>query len=102
MTHRNFRQSYLRRRIYRHLSCHRARTGRLRGPRGLSCGAAEQQRRKPLFLLRLPGWFLLRFAERQLRALLFQLPPRKTRLSPDALRKLPKPFAATPVHLHAE
>jgi len=31
--------------------------------------------------LRLPGVFLLRFAERQLTALLFQLPPRMTRFA---------------------
>jgi hypothetical protein len=39
------------------------------------------ERRKPTSLLRLPGVFLLRFAERQLTALLFQLPPRMTRLA---------------------
>ena len=36
-----------------------------------------------MLLLRLPGVFLLRFAERQFLALLFQLPPRLTRFSPD-------------------
>ena len=37
--------------------------------------------------LRLAGWLLLRFAERQFCALLFQLPPRNTRFEPtmDAL-----------------
>lgn len=54
-----------------------------------------------MLLLRLSGSFLLRFAERQFRALLFQLPPRKTRFVPDALRRLPKPFFATPSNLHA-
>ena len=39
-------------------------------------------RRKPRLLLRLPGSFLLRYAERQLSASLFQLPPRLTRLEP--------------------
>lgn len=39
-------------------------------------------RRKPRLLLRFPGVFLLRFAERQFLALLFQLPPRFTRLEP--------------------
>ena len=39
-------------------------------------------RRKPRFELRLPGSFLLRLAERQLVALLFQLPPRLTRFEP--------------------
>jgi hypothetical protein len=33
-------------------------------------------------LLRLPGVFLLRLAERQFLALLFQLPPRLTRFEP--------------------
>lgn len=36
--------------------------------------------RKPLLLLRLSGAFLLRFATRQFSGLLFQEPPRKTRL----------------------
>ena len=40
-------------------------------------------RRKPRLLLRLPGGFLLRFADRQFLALLFQLPPRLTRFEPD-------------------
>jgi hypothetical protein len=35
--------------------------------------------RNPMLLLRLSGLFLLRFAERQLFGLLFQLPPRRTR-----------------------
>jgi hypothetical protein len=39
------------------------------------------ERRKPTLLLRLPGAFMLRFAERQLKALLFQLPPRMTRFA---------------------
>ena len=38
--------------------------------------------RKPRLLLRFVGLLLLRFAERQLDALLFQLPPRITRLEP--------------------
>jgi hypothetical protein len=38
--------------------------------------------RKPLLLLRLSGLLLLRFADRQLLALLFQLPPRFTRFEP--------------------
>ena len=40
------------------------------------------RRRNPRLLLRLPGAFLLRFDARQLRALLFQLPPRFTRFEP--------------------
>lgn len=39
--------------------------------------------RKPRLLFRFVGVFLLRFAERQLFALLFQLPPRMTRLEPS-------------------
>jgi hypothetical protein len=39
-----------------------------------------------MLLLRLSGLFLLRFAERQLLALLFQLPPRFTRFVPDGQR----------------
>ena len=39
-------------------------------------------RRKPRLFLRLPGSFLLRLAERQLPASLFQPPPRRTRLAP--------------------
>jgi hypothetical protein len=39
-------------------------------------------RRKPRLLLRLPGSFLLRYAERQLSASLFPAPPRITRLEP--------------------
>ena len=39
--------------------------------------------RKPRLLLRLPGELLLRFATRQFVAVLFQLPPRFTRLEPD-------------------
>lgn len=38
--------------------------------------------RKPMLLLRLPGSLLLRFADRQFLALLFQLPPRLTRPAP--------------------
>jgi hypothetical protein len=35
--------------------------------------------RKPMLLLRLSGWFLLRLAERRSGLLLFQEPPRRTR-----------------------
>ena len=45
--------------------------------------AADKTKRRPLFLLRLSGLFLLRFAERQFLALLFQLPPRITRFEPQ-------------------
>ena len=41
-------------------------------------------RRKPMLLLRSSGSLLLRFAERQFCALLFQLPPRKTRFEPTS------------------
>ncbi len=40
-------------------------------------------RRSPRLLLRLVGLLLLRFADRRLVALLFQLPPRLPRLEPD-------------------
>jgi hypothetical protein len=39
--------------------------------------------RKPRLLFWLSGLFLLRFADRQFSALLFQLPPRFTRLEPS-------------------
>ena len=39
-------------------------------------------RRKPTLLFLLPGLFLLRLADRQFLALLFQLPPRITRFEP--------------------
>gem|GEM_PF-3828609 len=42
-------------------------------------------RRKPRLLLRLLGQLLLRLATRRLAALLFQLPPRNTRLEPSSL-----------------
>lgn len=44
--------------------------------------AGNAARRTPMLLLRLPGSFLLRLADWQLAALLFQLPPRFTRLVP--------------------
>ena len=44
----------------------------------------RQARRKPLLLLRLSGLLLLRFETRQFLALLFQLPPRSTRLEPPS------------------
>ena len=49
-------------------------------------------RRKPRLSLRLPGEFLLRFAERQFAASFLQLPPRLTRLEPDGRG----PFAGRP------
>ena len=50
---------------------------------GTSVPTAElRSTRKPLLLFRLSGVFLLRFAERQLSELLFQLPPRFTRFEP--------------------
>ena len=42
--------------------------------------------RNPMLLLLLNGLLLLRFATRQLFALLFQLPPRFTRFEPDGRR----------------
>jgi hypothetical protein len=44
---------------------------------GASCRAAAS--RNPMLLFRLPGVLLLRYAERQFLALLFQLPPRIVR-----------------------
>ena len=44
--------------------------------------------RKPLLLLRLSGWLLLRLAERTFDALLLNEPPRKTRL----LTRRPRSF----------
>jgi hypothetical protein len=41
----------------------------------------EHNTRKPILLLRLSGWLLLRVAERALFELLFQEPPRNTRAS---------------------
>ncbi len=45
-------------------------------------GMSYRARRKPRLLFRLPGMFLLRLADRQFCAVLFQLPPRITRLEP--------------------
>lgn len=45
-----------------------------------------------MLLLRLPGSLLFRFADRQFLALLFQLPPRFTRLEPTLLRRMSKNF----------
>lgn len=44
--------------------------------------AELRHRRKPMLSFRFPGSFLLRFADRQFSAGLFQLPPRITRLAP--------------------
>ena len=55
-------------------------------PSGLPLSWGERATRKPLLLLRFSGVLLLRFATRQLSALLFQLPPRSTRFEP--LRRL--------------
>ncbi len=41
----------------------------------------EHNTRKPILLLRLSGWLLLRADERTLSGLLFQEPPRSTRAS---------------------
>ena len=49
-----------------------------------SRGPAEQQRRKPLLLLREAGLTPSRDAERQYRAMKCQLPPRNTRPPPEA------------------
>jgi hypothetical protein len=44
--------------------------------------AEFRAKRKPLSFVRFVGSFLLRFADRQFAALLFQLPPRFTRFEP--------------------
>jgi len=49
---------------------------------GTRVPAEFRQTRKPLLLLRFDGLFLLRFADRQFSAVLFQLPPRFTRFEP--------------------
>ena len=43
----------------------------------------DLERRNPRLLFRFDGELLLRFADRQFLALLFQLPPRLTRFEPD-------------------
>ena len=55
-------------------------SGRFRRAHPLRDGARAT--RKPRLLFRLSGEFLLRFADRQFDALLFQLPPRFTRFEP--------------------
>ena len=50
-------------------------------------------KRKPLLLLRLSGVFLLRLADRKFAGLLFQLPPRSTRLSQGMQAFAGVPFA---------
>ena len=50
--------------------------------RRCSIGRRARETRKPRLLFSFPGEFLLRFAERQFLALLFQLPPRFTRFEP--------------------
>ena len=69
-------------------------------------------RRNPRLSLRLPGSFLLRFADRQLTALLFHPPPRMTRFEPlsplpldhrtiDQLASRDHRIGLTPVSKHA-
>jgi hypothetical protein len=60
-----------------------------------TCSAFRRARetRKPRLLLRFPGSFLLRFADRQFLAGLFQLPPRFTRFEPPS-DKTPRCFQA--------
>ena len=60
-------------------------------PSGLLSWA--RTRRKPRLLFRFDGLFLLRLAERQFLASLFQLPPRFTRFEPvNGTRNLSFPF----------
>jgi hypothetical protein len=49
---------------------------------GIRPAAGARATRKPRLLFRLSGVFLLRFADRQFAASLFQLPPRLTRFEP--------------------
>ena len=62
--------------------------GGVRGsvPSWVSTRIRARTTRKPRLLFWLPGVFLLRLADRQFCPLLFQLPPRLTRLSPDCER----------------
>ncbi len=53
------------------------------GSSPLSLRSGARTTRKPRLLFSFSGLFLLRFADRQFLAELFQLPPRFTRLSPD-------------------
>ncbi len=57
--------------------------------RNISGRRNELRSRTPMLLLRLSGELLLRFADRQFWRLLFQLPPRMTRLE--------LPFGFTPL-----
>ena len=52
----------------------------------------ERARRKPLLLFVLVGVLLFRLATRQFVALLFQLPPRRTRLEPSLSQMFPLSF----------
>jgi hypothetical protein len=51
------------------------------------CPAELKATRKPRLLFRFDGLFLVRFAERQFLAELFQLPPRFTRFEPIDRRR---------------
>ena len=59
------------------ITCAACRTPR--GSSGTIWQCDELAGRKPTLSLQLPGSFLLRYAERQFLAVLFQLPPRMTR-----------------------
>ncbi len=60
--------------------------------------AMETHTRKPMLLLKLSGSFLLRYAHRALRSLLFHEPPRKARVS--AARPHPHPQPPSPDQKH--
>lgn len=83
-------------------------TGKYIFPRKAMCGCSKtrpirvrplvlQATRKPRLLLRLSGLLLFRFDTRQLTALLFQLPPRFTRLEPSPHK--PVSFWRLPRHV---
>ena len=81
-----------------------SRRGAACSGRAASCSAtragdgADKTRRKPRLLLRLSGSFLLRFETRVLLSLLFQLPPRFTRLRPSVAAPLHWTASASASH----
>lgn len=83
-TFAHFSEGYQPRRGFTHSFPHSRDTGMTDG---IGARAPMLAGRKPRLLLLLDGVLLLRFAERQFSALLFQLPPRLTRFEP--LLRLP-------------
>ncbi len=58
----------------------------------------EHNTRKPILLLRLFGWLLLRVDERTLSGLLFQEPPRNTRFSSQGTPQIRKSICIVSMH----